>query len=176
MNMKKSFLISFLLMCCLPIMAQHINFLGKPIGCSINTFKQRMVERGFKSNGEVEPTAYSFDGVFGGDRVLVAAYVTQKSKIVYDVGVFYLDFISKSYDSSSQSSQSYKFDRLVESFTKKYGEPSIKKAEYVQWKKEEGDILIVINGDEEDVSRHLIVWYQDKEARETRDVENESDY
>ena len=62
--MKRYFVLTIMYLCFIPIMAQHMNFLGKPLGCSINTFKQRMVERGYKSNGEVEPTAYSFDGVF----------------------------------------------------------------------------------------------------------------
>ena len=174
--MKRYFVLTIMYLCFIPIMAQHMNFLGKPLGCSINTFKQRMVERGYKSNGEVEPTAYSFDGVFGGDRVLVAAYVTPKSNIVYSVGVFYLDYTSKSYDESSLNSQMDKFESLISSFTKKYGDISRKGNKFVIWELEYGDIIINIPGDDEDISKNLIVWYNDEQSTKLRDEERESDY
>ncbi len=174
--MKKLLIFTVLLFGSITLMAQHINFLGKPLGCSISTFKQRMTEKGYKCNGEVEPTVYSFDGVFGGDQVLVAAYLTQKSHIVYSVGVFYTNYRSFSYDDNSKSDQRFKYYKLIESFIKKYGEPDLTNDEFVQWNQEFGEILIIINGNESDSYRNLIVWYQDKEGGKKRIEENESDY
>ena len=174
--MKRFLVISIVLLGSMSMMAQHINFLGKPLGCNIATFKQRMIERGFKSNGEVEPTVYSFDGIFGGDEVLVAAYLSQKTRIVYQVGVFYNDYRSFSYDDDSKSTQKNKFNRLAESFVKKYGEPTINHDEFIDWEQEYGNIIINIGGNKDDLHRNLTVWYQDKESKEKNNEENESDY
>lgn len=167
--MKRLFtLLTFVLLTMSAIAQQRMNFLGQPLGCSITTFKQRMASKGYKYDGEHMPNIHSFNGVFGGDQVHLAAYVTPKSKIVYEVGVVYLDY----YSSNSKESMEFKKNSLIQSFVKKYGNYSEKDI-YTFWLFSYGRISISL--DYENILP-LRIFYTDKLGEEMCEREQESDY
>lgn len=174
--MKKILVILLSFFFSLNIMAQHISFLGKPLGCSIKEFKQRMIERGYVSNGEVEKGVYTFDGLFGGDNTLIAAYITPKSQIVYTVGIFYNDYKSYKNNDISLESQKYKFNSLNSILLKKYGIASIARDLYSLWEVESGEIILIVNSPNTFGQRNLILWYKDSDGNKKRNEENISDY
>ena len=174
--MKKILIVIVLLLGSITMMAQHMNFLGKPLGCDINTFKQRMAQKGYKSIGETEANIYSFNGIFGGDEVEVCACVTPKSKIVFQIIIVYKSFVSHKYDASSVSTQDFKFNELTKAFSKKYGEPKATNKKFSFWELPTGTITIIKTGEEEDITRNLLVSYEDEASDTINNNESESDY
>ena len=176
--MKKLILLLAILSFSLNALAQRMNFLGQPLGCSLNTFKQRMINKGYKYQGEVEKNIYYFDGSFGGDNVLVGACVTPKTKTVYEIIVYFNQFESYSFNDASIDRQEWKFNKLVDAYMSKYGNPSIHNFDkkLYSWNYEYGYISIYIG--EEDLSgkRALCVFYNDFKAAELNEKECESDY
>lgn len=174
--MKKILIISALLLLPMVAMAQkHLNFLGEPLGCNINTFKERMIKRGFKYEGEKEKNIYYFDGVFGGDDVTVGAVVTSK-KIVYNVAVIYKIYRGKSYDDKTMDLIKFKKSQLDESLSKKYGINYSLNESFSQYETDEGFILINFTSPDEYNNRQLTLWYEDKLSSEENKSSNENDY
>lgn len=172
----KRFLIIFSLMLTASLaMAQHMQFLNNPLGCSLTTFKQRMIEKGYKFNGEVEPNIYEFEGRFGGDKVAVGAFVTPKSKIVYEVAVFYDDYYANNSPKSIES-QNRKREFLEESFVKKYGDYTVKSENYTTWFFDNGEISIGVGTGFTEDGNPLVVWYSDEESKQKNQLEREEDY
>ena len=174
--MKKILFILLSFFFTLSLMAQHISFLGKPIGCDITEFKQRMIARNYVSNGEVENGVYSFNGMFGGYNTLIAAYLTSKSKVVYSVGVFYKDFTSNEYYDNSLETQKNQYNLINDALINKYGIPSSTKDLFSLWDVEYGEIILTVNPPDKYGNRQLILWYRDYDGLKKRDEENASDY
>lgn len=172
--MKRLFtLLTFVLLAMSAIAQQRMNFLGQPLGCSLATFKQRMVAKGFKYQGEVESNIHCFDGVFGGEDASIGAVVTPKSKTVYTVVVIFLNY---SNDSSNRTSLNFKNSSLVDSFTNKYGEHTenvFNNESYTSWYLSYGHISIAIQNNFE---HPLRLYYTDNVADEKNKREQESDY
>lgn len=167
--MKRVFsLLLFVFLTMSVVAQQRMNFLGQPLGCSISTFKQRMVGKGFKYKGEVETNIHYFDGVFGGEDVSLGVFVTPKSKIVYRVGVGYTSF-----SDYSDSTLEYRKDRLVNSFIKKYGNYSHKSGNYIYWYFDYGYIAISYKFSDK---LPLTITYTDELGEKQSDREQESDY
>ena len=167
-------LLTFVLLTMSAIAQQRMNFLGQPLGCSITTFKQRMAAKGYKYGGEQETNIHYFEGVFGGEDVIIGAVVTPKSKIVYKIAVAFYNYEYYGYDSSKESNLLYKKRQLEESFTKKYGNPSSDDGTYIMWLFDYGAISI---GNAEINDRtQLIIFYTDYIGREKCEREQESDY
>ena len=167
--MKRVFsLLLFVFLTMSVVAQQRMNFLGQPLGCSLATFKQRMVTKGYKYKGEVETNIHYFDGVFGGDGVTACALVTPKSKTVYEVAVVYTDI-----SDYSKSDLDYKKESLVMSFIKKYGDYSIENDIYTKWFYNYGTIIIQYKYNSK---TPLIIWYDDELGEKKRESESESDY
>lgn len=147
---------------------QRMNFLGQPLGCSLATFKQRMVAKGYKYKGEAETNIHYFDGVFGGDDVTVGAFVTPKSNTVYEIAVVYTSFINR-----SKRDLDYKKIFLIKSFIKKYGDYDSEDDVYTVWSFDYGYIAIKLKYDD---PAPLVIWYKDDLGQEKYNREQESDY
>ena len=163
--MKRVFsLLLFVFLTMSVVAQQRMNFLGQPLGCSLATFKQRMVAKGYKYKGEVETNIHYFDGVFGGDNVTIGAIVTPNSKTVYKVLVGYTNV--------SGYSKSKK-DLLVKSFVNKYGDYDTEDDRYTCWYFDYGRITI-------DYQYYrtppITIMYVDELGEDKSDREAESDY
>lgn len=168
--MKRVFsLLLFVFLTMSVVAQQRMNFLGQPLGCSLATFKQRMVTKGYKYKGEVETNIHYFDGVFGGDDVTVGACVTPKSNTVFEIAVVYIKY--KSY--SPKIDLENKKKSLIRSFVKKYGDYDSEDDVYTGWSFDYGYIVIEL-----DYNRNtpLTIWYNDYLAEEKYKREQESDY
>lgn len=174
--MKRLYSIIFLVFLTMSVVAQQrMNFLGQPLGCSLTTFKQRMDAKGYKYKGEEETNIYTFDGVFGGEKVELGVFVTPKSKIVYQVGVSFLSYEYKGYDSAKEKYLLFKKRELIDSFTKKYGNPTITFEAFTFWYFDYGKINISNNVDRNN-KNSLFIMYTDYASEEKHDREQESDY
>lgn len=168
--MKRIFtLLTFVLLTISVTAQQRMNFLGQPLGCSLTTFKQRMASKGYKYEGEYVPNIHTFNGVFGGDKVHLAAFVTPKSKIVYEVSVAYLDY----YSNNSKETMEYKKNSLIQSFIKKYGNYFSNDGEYTHWLLSSGSISISLDYK---FTPPLRIFYKDKLGAEMCTREQELDY
>ncbi len=167
--MKRVFsLLLFVFLTMSVVAQQRMNFLGKPLGCSISTFKQRMVAKGYKYKGEIETNIYYFDGVFGGDDVTIGACVSPKSKTVYRIAVVYTNI-----SDYSRKDIDIKKELLKTSFINKYGFYPIEDDEFTSWYFDYGTIHIKT---EYSGSTKIIIWYCDSLAEEKYKREQESDY
>ena len=166
--MKRFYFLFFVFLTMSVVAQQRMNFLGQPLGCSLATFKQRMVAKGYKYKGEVETNIHYFDGVFGGEDVTVGAFVTPKSKIVYEIAVVYNNFLN-----SSKSDLDFKKELLINSFIKKYGYYTKEYSAYTEWQFDYGSIAIQVKY----MSEHpIIIFYNDDIGNEKYKRERELDY
>lgn len=93
--MKKLFIFFVLSIITLPLSAQHVRFMGIPMGTHINTFRKSILSKGYRhfSSSDAAPNIYYFDGgTFCGYRVSLNVQVTPKTKKVYDVHAIFSDF------------------------------------------------------------------------------------
>ena len=130
LSVKKIFLIFVLSVITLSLSAQHMSFMGIPIGTHINTFRQSILSKGFKpfSSRDAAPNIYCFNGTFSGYRVTLNVQVTPKTKKVYSVYTVFTDFFyfKSGYNPRYGSGVSMKditnvFNDLSAKLTKKYG-------------------------------------------------------
>ena len=108
--------------------AQKILFKGIPLGGEINTFKQRMLEKGFALNDRRndQDGTCSFTGKFAGDFVDVCCAFTPSDRRVAKVEVLFkrqtVDKEGKAGVSKEQ--QMAKFNELYKAISNNYGKPA----------------------------------------------------
>lgn len=166
-----------------------LNFMGIPLGISITEFKQKMLSKGFRYNAEESNSIeygdmYLFKGRFAGENVGVSVSVTPHSRIVYSVGVRFIDYNHPhNMTEEAQRSQLSKFYEIREAIRKKYKfEPNDWSKDFVvkasSWEKTAWNILLVLSYD----TRTNIQWqtidlmYTDKNAEKKTEIEKENDY
>lgn len=140
--MKKFFPLLFFFIFCVTAKSQHINFMGQPLGCNLETFTKQMLSKGFRHIGG-DPNTY-IDGTFGGDKVSIYSYKTPVSKIVYEVEVAYYKEKWMP-DNEINSYFTNKKNLLVQSFMRKYGNPVENIDSRTSWKVQGGSIEIYLN-------------------------------
>jgi len=163
--------------------------MGIPLGISITEFKQKMLSKGFRYNAEESNSIeygdmYLFKGRFAGENVGVSVSVTPHSRIVYSVGVRFIDYNHPhNMTEEAQRSQLSKFYEIREAIRKKYNfEPNDWSKDFVvkasSWEKTAWNILLVLSYD----TRTNIQWqtidlmYEDKNAKKKAEIEKENDY
>lgn len=166
-----------------------LNFMGIPLGISITEFKQKMLSKGFRYNAEESNSIeygdmYLFKGRFAGENVGVSVSVTPHSRIVYSVGVRFIDYNHPhNMTEEAQRAQISKFYEIREAIRKKYKfEPNDWSKDFVvkasSWEKTAWNILLVLSYD----TRTNIQWqtidlmYTDKNAEKKAEIEKENDY
>ena len=174
------------------IVAQHISFMGIPMGTHINTFKQSILSKGFKSKSvsDAAPNIYCFDrGIFSGYRVTLNVQVTPKSKKVYSVYAVFTDFLyfKPGYQLNNGNSVSMKdivdtFDDLSKKLTNKYGNYFSYKPEDPQflkwhtWQAKGGDIsLVIANYNDTPECVKIYIEYSDESTRKLNSKEENKD-
>ena len=80
--------------CCI---AQHLTFMGIPMGKKIVDFKSQLALKGFKTVNQNNNT-YRMAGYFNGFNVTVDIETTPKTKLVYRVAVIFNDYIINTKD------------------------------------------------------------------------------
>ena len=127
--MKRSFLL--LLMTCAFAFtsAQHLAFMGIPMGQPMGTFCQSLKQKGFYKEHNYINSMQEFIGDFWKFKN-VRVYVASDNGLVYHVTVS----THKAYPLST-------YNNLVNSFTQKYGKCTAKKGYTYTWKVKGGEIL-----------------------------------
>lgn len=189
--MKRIIICIILLLFAINISAQHLNFMGIPMGSHINTFSKSLESKGFKlatGTGMNYPNFYYYSGVFAGERVGLTVIVTPSTKKVSDVGVIFADYIH--YKSGLNSSYgvgvsldkiNILFNDLSRDLTKKYGvpiesekdDPMIKKSHW--FRTNEGDIHLHIEYIEEKNIVRVSLSYTDKSTDKLNSQERLND-
>lgn len=87
--MKKFILIILCIcsVCLVSAQGRHAKFLGIPLDCSITQFQQKMIQKGYKPNKElnrITPVGRRcFDGTFLGKEALIIIFYNDKTNLVY---------------------------------------------------------------------------------------------
>ncbi len=186
----KKYLLSFvLLVISLSLSAQHMSFMGIPMGTHINTFKQSILSKGFKPTSSEAPNMYCFNGgTFSGNNVTLNVQVTPKTKKVYGVYAVFTDFFhfKSGYNPRYGSGVSMKllydvFDDLSTKLTKKYGNYfsyNPNDSQYYKWNYwtcKGGNIsLVIVNYDDTPDCVRMFIHYTD-ESTEKIDIQEEND-
>ena len=126
--MKRSFLL--LLMTCAFAFtsAQHLAFIGIPMGQPMGTFCQSLKQKGFYKEFNVINSVQEFTGDFWKFKN-VRVYVMSDNGLVSNVTV-----------SARQAYPLSTYNNLVNSFTQKYGKCTAKKGYTYTWKVKGGEI------------------------------------
>ena len=88
----KKILVVLSLFFCLGMSAQgeHVKFMGIDMNCDINTFNEKLTQKGFQYTQELkdpEEESLAFEGNFSGEKASVFVYYDKDSKLVYKVSV-----------------------------------------------------------------------------------------
>lgn len=109
-------LLNFMVSSCIFGQTEHMKFMGIPINGHINSFKEKIIKKGFKDdsyNINVNPVGCKiFNGPFFGRKTILYIYYNDKTKIVYRVKVLFLT------SNSDVTNQLYK--ELEKSLDSKY--------------------------------------------------------
>jgi len=184
MRFLLSFVISFIT---LSMSAQHISFMGIPLGTHINTFRQSILPKRFKATSAAAPNTYCFEGGFSGYNVTLNVLVTPKTKKVYKVYGVFTDVIHcKSGNdyrcTTSMDGVNNAFKDLCQKLTRKYGSYypfNPNDAQYYKWYNWDAkggniDLSIVCFNDQPDYVK-LIICYNDKATQRLNDQEEYDD-
>lgn len=182
--MKKYIILSLLTLFSFELNAQHLSFMGIPITGTPSAFADSLKERKFISKEPLCNTINCYSGTFAGENVTV--YVCHKYNLVWKVSVEFPKHFSF-YDLETE------YDKFVENFTAKYGEPTdefryfsypyykgdgyessavqLGKCHYATfWEKSSGAIMIKIYS-----SKQVNIAYEDKQSAnyiENKDKQN----
>lgn len=80
------------------INAQSLNFMGIPLGIKETEFIKQLEGKGFK----LSSSSGMYEGVFTGKDVMLFCNSTPKSRIVYEIKLYYLDDSYYVYDPNEQ--------------------------------------------------------------------------
>ena len=87
--MKKLLLLFLCIFCVNMVNAQgmHAKFLGIPLDCTIIQFQQKLIQKGYKPNKDLNRTTpvgrRFFDGTFLGKEALIVLFYNEKTNVVY---------------------------------------------------------------------------------------------
>lgn len=92
--MKRIIICIILFLFAINISAQHMSFMGIPMGSHFNTFRKSLESKGFKlSTDQMDnPNFYNYEGYFAGYKVGLVVSTTPTSKKVSDVWVIFSEF------------------------------------------------------------------------------------
>ena len=193
MNMKRLIIACTLVFSfSLCIVAQHMSFMGIPMGTHINTFKKSLLSKGFKTlqTNDAAPNIYCYNGgTFSGYRVTLNVQVTPRTKKVYSVYAVFTDFFyfKSGYNSIYGRGVSIKditetFNSISKKLTQKYGEcfpftpddPQFLK--WNSWQSTGGDICLVIaNYNDDPNCVKMYIEYSDESTRRLNNHEENDD-
>lgn len=145
MIMKKSIFIIVSLFFQINLFAQHISFLGQPLGCDFATFKNHMREKHFKYKGK-DRSLHVFKGEFAGEKSKLYVKLNPKTGNVFSVMVVLNNYISAPDDYIKYDDLTRKYKSLKRDYISKYGFTIYEDAEGIRWYLEnKGSIGLVIN-------------------------------
>lgn len=127
--MKRSFLLLLMTCAFAFTFAQHIKFMGIPLGQPVGTFCQSLKQKGFYKEYNYINSVQHFAGDFWKFKN-VHVSVMSDNGLVFNVNVS----ARKAYPLST-------YNNLVNSFTQKYGKCTAKKGYTYTWKVKGGEIL-----------------------------------
>lgn len=185
--MRKILSILVLLFITLPLAAQNMKFMGIPLGSSIASFKQSLINKGFswdskKSDSREYNSMYIFDGKFSGERVGLSVCITPKTRKVYEVCVRFKDLAYSNYGNGiSFDDQDYKYDKLYQSLCNKYGQPTYYKIKLndqfpcsTLWETSSGTVELFYSW-YKNTYRNLDLVYTDYKTSNQNETEKDSD-
>lgn len=164
------------------VQAQHLNFLGIPMGSNINTFRKSLLaKRGFYADGSDGGNIFYFQGFFNGNKCAFSVCTTPKSKKVYEIYVTFSDFTC--YDYSPESSKNLQFSmyrKYKTQLSSKYGNPFETTTEILLkasiWTLKYGEVYLIIDHQDQKKLRRLMVEYIDKASEQINEKESSSDW
>lgn len=174
------------------IVAQHMSFMGIPMGTHISTFNKTILSKGFKplQTDDAAPNNYCYNGgTFSGYRVTLNVLVTPKTKKVYGVYAVFTDFFyfKSGYNPRYGRGVSMKditesFNSLSKKLNQKYGECFPYKpddAQYLKWNSWQStggyiDLVIANYNDAPDCVK-MYIKYTDETTRRLNIREEDDD-
>lgn len=171
----------------LSMTAQHMKFMGIPMGCSMNSFKQQLINKGFKvnikkTNDKLYNGMYCFNGKFSGELAGLSVSFSPKSRTVYTVNVRFKGLAYSKYRNElKMEDQDARYDALVEGLTKKYGDPKYYKVKLSEefplatiWETPSGEVSLFYSW-YLNTYRNMDLFYKDYSAASKNKKEKESD-
>ena len=186
-DMKRIISLSILVfLLALPALSQSMKFMDIPLGINISSFKQKLLNKGFKFDSKNTESdefhgMYIFDGRFAGQLVGLSVCVSPKTKSVYSVCVRFKNLAYSEYGNGiSLKDQDFEYNKLFDNISQKYGMPTynrVKLSDQIPiatlWETSEGTIDLSVRWYYHYRSLDLI--YTDNKANKINEKEKQSD-